>query len=67
MIAFVQPDPMGGSAMKRCGLCDGTVLLLHPDQAGVFQDAPGIGLSFEITKGLYGKENAVYPQQQGVE
>jgi len=53
---------MGGSAMKGRGLCNGAVLLLHPYQAGVFQDAPGIGLSFKIIKGLYGKENAIYPQ-----
>jgi hypothetical protein len=48
--------------MKGNGRCDGTVLLLNPDQAGVFQYTPGIGLSFKIIKGLYGKENAIYPQ-----
>jgi hypothetical protein len=53
--------------MKGNGSCYGTVLLMHPDQTGVFQDSPGIGLSFEIIKGLYGKENAIYPQQESIE
>jgi hypothetical protein len=53
--------------MKGCGPCDKTVLLLNPDEVGIFQDVPGIALTFEIIKGLYGKENAVYPQQQGIE
>jgi hypothetical protein len=53
--------------MKGNGPCDGTALLLNPDQTGIFQDTPGIALSFEIIKRLYRKENAVYPEQQGVE
>ena len=53
--------------MKGYGPCDRTVLLLNPGQVGVFQDVPGIALSFEIIEGLYGKEDAVYPQQQGIE
>jgi hypothetical protein len=38
--------------------------MLLPDlyQAGIGHDTLCIGLTFEIIKRLYGKENAVYPQ-----
>jgi hypothetical protein len=62
MIAFVQSQPMGGCAMQGSGPGDGTVVLLNPYKTGVLQHPPGIGLSFEIVKRLYGKENAVYTQ-----
>ena len=48
--------------MQRGGPRDGMVLLLNPDQTCVFKHPPGIGLSFEIVKRLYGKENTVHTQ-----
>ncbi len=43
------------------------MLLLNPHQAGIGYDILRIDLAFEIIKGLDRKENAVYPQQQGIE
>jgi hypothetical protein len=43
------------------------MLLLDLEQAGIGHDTLGIGLTFEIIKRLYGKENAVYPHQEGIE
>jgi hypothetical protein len=62
MIAFVQPEAMGGSGTQRGGSRDSTMLLLDIEQTGIGHDTLGIGLTFEITKRLYGKENAIYPQ-----
>ena len=67
MKAFVQSQAMGGGAMKRCGPRNRKVQLPDPDKIGVLQDGPGVGLALKIVKRLYGKENPVYTQKQGVE
>lgn len=51
--------------MQGCGTGDGTALGLVADMGGE-HNVPDVVLAFKIIKGLYGKEYAVHPDEEGI-
>jgi hypothetical protein len=66
MVPFIKPQTMGRRRMQRGGSGDGAVLSLVADMGGKRHHVPDVRLAFKIIKGLYGKEYAVHPDEQGI-
>jgi hypothetical protein len=63
---FVEPDGMRGGRMQRRRPGYRGVILMAIDKTRIMKEIPGVGVAFEIIKGLYGKENTIHPKKQGV-